>query len=1025
MPELYLTPSSISYMALFILTSIITIYLASRSIERGRKFSLRRDGTLLSVFTSLTLLSFLYFAEYSTLPGDRLRFLFVQTVAIDIVLLALIQFAYDFPAPSGKYKIERWLATLFSCYCLYHDSSVAIYRFNRLQQERFVAFLGTQDFIMMGIQFALIVFIFARGAVRNWKLPAFRNFALIMLIPVGLVAASFFRGADPLVTFWYPILSSIGLLFAILFFVLNYLSSQPEQTSFVVKISGVVLTSVLAVFGIIAWLVTQPYANHYASPVQQLDHRTLHFRPDGMGGYTVSEIPFQWEENYGQVVNTNLPDWDRFDFKFSLFGQPYQQVFISHFCAIGMYTNYWGNYQYNFASVPMIMPLLVDLNENDHPNGNYYISLEDGQFTFTCLNMPAHLYTGSRYTLQIVLFSDGSFNFNYNGLPQLRFHVDDFADKTAWAVGVKPSMPSPDTADFTNLPMQIGPQGALQDEYRAFRIYLHKFLLPLAVAVVVSSLVFLIGAALVLNYGLARPLNTLLDGVQNFDKGIRDTAIPIQSNDEIGYLTKSFNKVGGELNNLINSLEQRVTERTAQLQTEMDARFAVQAQVVEQQRAVAMLEERERLARELHDGIGQVLGFLNVQAQSANDSVQADDRESASQLLARMAEVAQEAHDDVRGYILGLKREPSTRPRQDFLTQLEQYCQHLSKNFGFVTKLNLPEQIPLLLADKAVETQLLYVIREALSNARSHSGQKEAAVTITMDEAHIRTIIEDHGSGFPNYTGPERRKSGHFGLGIMRERAEEVGGSLVIDSAPGSGTRVTVVLPRQLIAESKPGRRVLLVDDHPLFLEGMSNLVAGRGMIVVGTANDGLEAQAKARELHPEVILMDIEMPVCDGLQATRNIKAEMPDVKIVMLTVSGEERHLFESLQNGASGYLLKSLNAAELTTLLDELLRGEVALSPSLANKMLEAFTRHKAPIAQTPGVHPEKSPDPEELTDRQIETLRLVAQGLSYKEVAAQLGLAEVTIKYRMGEILTRLHLNSKRDAVRYYRDGKLKP
>ena len=185
----------------------------------------------------------------------------------------------------------------------------------------------------------------------------------------------------------------------------------------------------------------------------------------------------------------------------------------------------------------------------------------------------------------------------------------------------------------------------------------------------------------------------------------------------------------------------------------------------------------------------------------------------------------------------------------------------------------------------------------------------------------------------------------------------------------------------------------------------------------------GLDAQEKARELRPDIILMDIEMPRCDGLEATRRIKAEMSDVKIVMLTVSGEERHLFEALQNGASGYLLKSLDAVELTNLLDELLRGEVSLSPRLANKMLEAFNRHKSPPAHLPSLCLEKVKEPDPLTLRQMETLRLVAQGWSYKEVAQQLGVAEVTIKYRMGEILARLHLDSKREAVRQFRDGKV--
>jgi DNA-binding NarL/FixJ family response regulator len=174
---------------------------------------------------------------------------------------------------------------------------------------------------------------------------------------------------------------------------------------------------------------------------------------------------------------------------------------------------------------------------------------------------------------------------------------------------------------------------------------------------------------------------------------------------------------------------------------------------------------------------------------------------------------------------------------------------------------------------------------------------------------------------------------------------------------------------------------------------------------------------------------MDIEMPRCDGIEATRRIKAEMPEVKVVMLTVSGEERHLFEALQSGASGYLLKSLQASELTDLLEELLRGEVLLSPALAAKMLEAFTRHKSPPAQPPSVPPEKEPKaageplPAELTARQMEILRMVAQGCQYKEIALQLGLAEVTVKYHMGEILARLHLHNRGEAVQYLQSGKL--
>ena len=351
---------------------------------------------------------------------------------------------------------------------------------------------------------------------------------------------------------------------------------------------------------------------------------------------------------------------------------------------------------------------------------------------------------------------------------------------------------------------------------------------------------------------------------------------------------------------------------------------------MEQQRAVAALEERERVARELHDGIGQVLGFINVQAQSANDAVQEGDRESTSQLLTRIVEVAQEAHDDVRGYILGLKKESTAPPVQEFFTLLEQYCQHLSQNFGFHTSLHLPPLLSSTLADRTVESQLLFVIREALSNARAHSGQKEAEVTITFDNSRVQAIIQDHGVGFSRDRKKWTLRIGHHAR-TRGAGGRHTGGR----NRTRSGTRVTVDLPRQPGAGSMPGQRILLVDDHPLFVEGMTNLITGRGMQVVGTASDGLEALEKARELRPDAILMDIEMPHCNGLDATRQIKAEMPEVKVIMLTVSGEEQHLFDALQGGASGYLLKSLDAAELTSLLDDLLRGEVSISPAWRTK------------------------------------------------------------------------------------------
>jgi two-component system NarL family response regulator len=209
--------------------------------------------------------------------------------------------------------------------------------------------------------------------------------------------------------------------------------------------------------------------------------------------------------------------------------------------------------------------------------------------------------------------------------------------------------------------------------------------------------------------------------------------------------------------------------------------------------------------------------------------------------------------------------------------------------------------------------------------------------------------------------------------------------------------------------------RILLADDHPLFLDGLKNLLTARGVQVVGTAHDGLEALEKARRLRPEVILMDIQMPRCDGLCATRLITAELPEIKIVMLTMSSDDDDLFEAIKSGACGYLLKTQDTEEFFTHLKGLEHGEPPLSPGLAARILREFGRHHLASGS-------REPEPvgkDFLTSRELEVLTLVSQGLTYKEVGASLSLSERTIKYHMGEIIARLHLENRAQVVEYAR------
>lgn len=211
--------------------------------------------------------------------------------------------------------------------------------------------------------------------------------------------------------------------------------------------------------------------------------------------------------------------------------------------------------------------------------------------------------------------------------------------------------------------------------------------------------------------------------------------------------------------------------------------------------------------------------------------------------------------------------------------------------------------------------------------------------------------------------------------------------------------------------------KILLVDDHGLFLEGLDNLLRAGGHQVVGAAHDGMEALTLVRRLRPDLVLMDIRMPGCDGLRATRLIHAELPDIKIVMLTTSADDADLFEAIRCGASGYLLKNLDAAQLFDYLAGLEQGEAPLSRELSARLMAEFAHQAAVLDEREAAAlPDEQAAPG-LTPRQHEILHLIANGLSYKEVGAALSLSEHTIKYHMGEILNRLHLKNREQAVAY--------
>lgn len=217
--------------------------------------------------------------------------------------------------------------------------------------------------------------------------------------------------------------------------------------------------------------------------------------------------------------------------------------------------------------------------------------------------------------------------------------------------------------------------------------------------------------------------------------------------------------------------------------------------------------------------------------------------------------------------------------------------------------------------------------------------------------------------------------------------------------------------------------RVVLVDDHRLFRAGLRALLERRGFQVVGEADDGAAARDLVRQTRPDVVLMDLRMPGLDGLAATRLLKAEFPELPVVILTASEEEEDLFEAVKSGAQGYLLKSDPPETVATLVEAAARGEAALTPHLALRILQELSQptKTTPPSPAPARSPARPAPAEDLveplTAREREVLELLVQGATNKEIARRLVVSENTVKYHLKNILGKLHLQNRAQVVAY--------
>ncbi|WP_186438544.1 helix-turn-helix transcriptional regulator [Cohnella terricola] len=431
---------------------------------------------------------------------------------------------------------------------------------------------------------------------------------------------------------------------------------------------------------------------------------------------------------------------------------------------------------------------------------------------------------------------------------------------------------------------------------------------------------------------------------------------------------------------------------------------AVLEQYLSQIERITLAEERNRLSKELHDTVGHAYTSLIMGLETLRPELATD---KGTESLDSLLNLARQNMEEVRGYVHQIESPHEALPLLQSLRKLaEEFQEHAKVTVRFHA---YGEEYPVM---KQAKTALYRCLQESLTNAVRHGHATEIKVSVQFEPQQTRLEIQDNGRGM------EHGREG-FGLSAMKERAMNLQGHVSVYTEPGEGTLVTCTLPRQTELKDEV-IRLLVVDDQPFIRESLRALLEEQqDLQVVGTAEDGEQAIELCRQVQPQLVLMDVEMPNRDGISATRAIKETWPHIRVLILTTFEDTSKALEAMRSGADGYLLKSIQPLELAETIRTVYRGGTLIDQGMSHKL----------FAQLEADNSEDDPSPikdsmaYELTPRELEILQYVSKGLRYKSIASKLYLSDGTVRNYASSAYMKLGVRNREEAVEKAREAGL--